>query len=172
MSIRPERPGDGNAIRSLVDAAFAPSTEEGRIVDDLRQDDAWIPTLALVAVDRDGTIVGHSVTTAGHLDGDDGTIRQILTLGPIAVAPDHQRRGIGAALMDATIAEAVALGWPAIVLVGHATYYPRFGFDSARRIGLVPPRDWSDEHWMALRLPAWTPDLVGRIRYPPAFAID
>ncbi len=172
VSIRPEHPGDENVIRALVEAAFAPSTEEGRIVDDLRHDDAWIPTLSLVAVDGSGAIVGQCLTTAGHLDGDDGTIRRILTLGPIAVAPDHQRRGIGSALIEATIAEATALGWPVIVLVGHSTYYPRFGFDSARSIGLVPPQAWPDDLWMALRLPGWAPDLVGRVRYAPAFDID
>jgi putative acetyltransferase len=172
VSIRPERPGDENAIRALVDAAFAPSTEEGRIVDDLRHHESWIPALALVVVDGDGAIVGQSLTTAGHLDGDDGTIRRILTLGPISVAPDRQRRGIGGTLMRATIAEATNLAWPVIVLVGHSTYYPRFGFDSARSIGLIPPTDWSDEHWMALRLPGWEPDLTGEVRYPPAFAID
>jgi putative acetyltransferase len=172
VSIRPERPGDENAVRALVEAAFAPSTEEGRIVDDLRHDEAWIPSLSLVAIDGNGTIVGQCLTTAGHLDGDDGTIGQILTLGPIAVAPDQQGRGIGRALMEATIAEATALGWPVIVLVGHSTYYPRFGFGSARSIGLVPPQQWSDDLWMALRLPGWTPDLIGRVRYAPAFAID
>ncbi len=170
--IRPERPGDEADIRSLVDAAFAPSTEEGRIVDDLRGGEGWIPGLSLVAVADDGTIVGHCVTSAGTLTDEAGTTRSILALGPIAVAPDHQGRGIGGDLLRATIAAGTALGWPVIVLVGHATYYPRFGFESARAIGIEPPQPWSDEFWMALRLPTWTPEWRGAMRYPPAFAID
>jgi putative acetyltransferase len=170
--IRPERPGDEAAIRSLVDAAFAPSTEEGRIIDDLRRGEGWIPELSLVAVDEDGTIVGQCVTSAGRLTGEDGTRRQILALGPIAVAPGRQCQGIGGALIRRTIAEATASGWPVITLLGHATYYPRFGFESARLIGIEPQQPWSDAHWMALRLPAWTPDLRGTMRFPAAFALD
>jgi putative acetyltransferase len=50
-------------------------------------------------------------------------------------------------------------------------YYPRFGFEPARALGLEPPADWPDDHWLALRLSTWTPDLRGRIAYPPAFSI-
>ena len=58
------------------------------------------------------------------------------------------------------------------MLLGHATYYPRFGFESARGIGIEPPGPWSDEHWMALRLPGWTAGQKGTMRYPAAFDID
>lgn len=172
VAIRPERPGDEATIRSLIDAAFASSTEEGRIIDDLRLGESWIPELSLVAVDEDGAIVGQCVTSVGSLTGEDGRSRPILALGPIAVAPDRQRRGIGGTLIHRTIAEATASGWPVIALLGHATYYPRFGFEPARSIGIEPQQPWGDEHWMALRLPAWTPDLRGTFHFPAAFAID
>ena len=61
---------------------------------------------------------------------------------------------------------------PLVALLGHATYYPRFGFEPARAIGIEPPRPWPDESWLALRLPGWTPELRGTVRYPPAFPID
>jgi putative acetyltransferase len=170
--IRPEVPGDVPAIRALVDAAFAPSTDEGRIVDDLCRDAGWIPELALVAVDDVGRIVGQCVTSAGRLVADDGTSRPILALGPISVAPDRQRQGIGGDLIRATISMATARGWPVIVLLGHPTYYPRFGFEPARAIGIEPPVAWSDAAWLALRLPGWTSDLRGTLRYPAAFGID
>jgi putative acetyltransferase len=127
--------------------------------------------MSLVAVDERGTIVGQCVTSMGALVGDDGTTRPILALGPIAVDPDHQRLGIGVDLIHRTIAEATARAWPVIVLVGHPTYYPRFGFEPARSIGIIPPQDWPDDAWMALRLPGWTPDLIGTMRYPVAFAL-
>ncbi len=171
-TIRAERPGDESAIRSLVDRAFAPSAAEGRIIDDLRGEEGWLADLSLVAVAEDGAIVGQCVTSLGILVGVDGSSRPILALGPIAVAPDLQRRAIGGALIRRTIADATAARWPVIVLVGHATYYPRFGFEPARAIGIEPPQSWSDAHWMALRLPGWTPDLRGTMQYPPAFGID
>jgi len=178
--IRVEAPGDAAAIRALTDAAFAPSTLEGRIVDALRDDAAaWIPDLSLVAVVEAeagagaGRIVGHCVTTIGSFRPADGTPDSpILGLGPISVAPDRQGQGIGGALIHETIERATAAGWPVIVLLGHPTYYPRFGFGPARAIGIEPPEPWSDEHWMALRLPAWTPGPTGTMHYPAAFDID
>lgn len=169
--IRPERPDDAPEIRSLVDAAFAPSTLEGRIVDALRAGDRWVPVLALVAVDPSGFIVGHVVTSLGDLTRPDGSVGPILALGPLAVAPQAQRHGVGGALMRASIATATEEAWPVIVLLGHDTYYPRFGFGSARTLGIEPPEPWDDKHWMALRLPTWTPEVRGNMRYPSAFDI-
>jgi putative acetyltransferase len=172
IAIRQEGPADGPEIRSLVDAAFAPSTLEGRIVDALRASDRWVPDLALVAVDGSCSIVVHVVTSRGELMTPDGSVRPILALGPLAVAPNAQGQGIGGALMRASIDIASAQGWPVIVLLGHDTYYPRFGFESACALGIEPPDPWDDKHWMALRLPAWTPDERGTMRYPSAFDID
>ncbi len=175
LRIRPEAGGDEAAIRALTDAAFAPSTDEGRIVDALRHDPiAWRPELSIVAVDEalGGRIVGHVVTSVGSLEAADGVRRPILGLGPISVAPDRQRQGIGGELLRATIEQATLDGWPVVVLLGHATYYPRFGFEPARALGIEPQRPWSDDHWIALRLAGWTPDLRGVMRYPSAFGID
>ena len=174
VTIRPERPGEATAIRALTDAAFAPSGVEGRIVDALRlDDDAWLPELSLVAADSTGRIVGHCVTSLGFLDKPHGTIpARILALGPISVAPDRQRQGIGGALLRATIEEATTRGWPAIVLVGHADYYPRFGWEPARPLGIEPPGPWGDANWLVRRLSAWDDTLRGRMRFPSAFPID
>jgi predicted N-acetyltransferase YhbS len=169
MEIRPERPGDEGAIRALIDAAFAPKTHEARIVDALRGGDRWIAELALVAVDDAGRIVGHCVTSRGYLTAPDGTEGPILALGPIAVVPDRQGEGIGGALITATAARATAAGWPVIVLLGHSDYYPRYGFERASPLGLEAPGDVPDPAWMALRLPAWTPKVRGRMRFPAAF---
>ena len=172
VTVRPEGPGDAAAVRAVVDAAFAPKTHEGRIVDELRGSDRWLPELALVAVDDDGVIVGQCVTSRADLVSDDGTVAPIVALGPIGVAPDRQGRGIGAAMIAATVARATADGWPVICLLGHATYYPRFGFEPARPLGIAPQQPWSDAHWMALRLPAWRDGIHGTLRYPEAFGID
>jgi putative acetyltransferase len=169
-TIRPEEPGDVDAIRSLNDAAFGGPTE-GRIVDEVRGTDRWVEGGSLVAVDASGRLVGHLLLSEGDLVADSGT-RRIWMLGPVAVAPNAQRRGVGAALMRAAIDLAVSRSQPVICLVGHADYYPRFGFEPARRLGIEPPRPWSDDHWLALRLPAWDPSLRGVARFAPAFPTD
>jgi putative acetyltransferase len=64
----------------------------------------------------------------------------------------------------------VARGVPALVLLGHPAYYPRFGFGSARDAGLQPPApEWPDAAWMARLLPAWTDAMRGTVRYHEAF---
>jgi predicted N-acetyltransferase YhbS len=67
-----------------------------------------------------------------------------MALGPIAVLPAWQRRGVGSALMRAALAKAEAAGLSAVVLLGHKEYYPRFGFQPARAQGLHPPAAWPD----------------------------
>jgi predicted N-acetyltransferase YhbS len=171
IAIRPEAPADVDRIRAINDAAFG-STNEARIVDAVRGTDRWIEGGSLVAEGTDGELVGHLLLSRGDLVGPDDVVRPVCVLGPVGVLPDHQRRGVGAALMRAAIEVARASHEPLICLVGHAGYYPRFGFERARRIGIEPPAPWPDENWMALRLPGWTPVLRGVVRYPPAFSED
>jgi putative acetyltransferase len=171
ISVRPEAPEDVERIRAINEAAFG-SSAEARIVDGVRGTDRWIDGGSLVAQSDDGELVGHLLLSRGHLVGPDGVERPILVLGPVGVLPEHQRRGVGAALMRTAIEVARAGHEPLICLVGQAGYYPRFGFERARRIGIEPPGPWPDENWMALRLPGWTPVLRGVVRYPPAFSED
>ncbi len=171
-AIRPEVAGDEAGIRAVHQAAFG-GPLEARIVDEVRGSGAWLPDLSLVAVDEaDGTIVGHVLACHGRLEARDRPPRTILVLGPIGVLPDRQGEGIGSALMRRAIGAAVARAEPLVVLLGHADYYPRFGFQPARDLGLEPPATWSDEHWLALRLPPWTPDLRGTVRYPAAYPVE
>lgn len=90
-------------------------------------------------------------------------------IGPVAVLPARQRQGVGGALIRAAVELATERGEPVLCLLGHATYYPRFGFERARALGIDAPRPWGDEYWMALRLPAWDPSVRGIARFPPAF---
>jgi putative acetyltransferase len=131
----------------------------------LRAEPAWDAARSLVAEDATGRIVGHVVLSPGS----DDSLPGVLGLGPIGVLPDVQRQGIGGALMRAAIELGERLEAPAIVLLGHATYYPRFGFVAARSMGIEPQAAWSDDHWMALPLRCWDGSLRGVFRYPPAF---
>ncbi len=168
MVIRPERPGEEATIRALNDAAFGEPLS-GSILDAIRGTDRWIDGGSLVAEDAEGRIIGHVFLSLGDLEADDRAARRIWMLGPLAVLPEMQGRGVGSALMRAAIELATSRGEPVICLLGHATYYPRFGFEPARGIGIEPPRPWRDANWMAIRLPAWTPDVRGVASFPPAF---
>jgi putative acetyltransferase len=55
-----------------------------------------------------------------------------------------------------------------VLVLGHPTYYPRFGFEPAAPLGLEPPREFG-EAWMAVKLTAYDPAIRGRVVFPPAF---
>jgi len=96
----------------------------------------------------------------------------ILVLSPLGIAPGHQNAGIGAALTRAALEIADRREEPVMVVQGHPTYYPRFGFVRARTLDILPPEDLGaiDKAWMARPAPTWTQDVRGRVAYPSYFA--
>lgn len=170
--IRAERaddPADVAAVRAVELAAF-PTDAEAKLIDALRASGAYADGWSLVA-EVEGGVVGHCLLTSATLERPDGArvAGRVVALGPIAVVPAWQSRRIGAKLMHAALELLVREGVAVVVLLGHPTYYPRFGFKPARSQGLRPPDAWPDEAWMACRLPAWTPDDVGVVRYAQPF---
>ncbi|MCI6054943.1 GNAT family N-acetyltransferase [Dysosmobacter sp.] len=133
-TIRREEPADYRETEALTRAAFwnqyAPGCVEHALLHRLRGCPAFVPELDLVAV-RDGQIVGNCVCVTGCIRGDDGTERQVLTLGPISVLPPLQGRGIGGDLLRRTRALARDMGFRAILLCGDPDYYTRHGFSPA-----------------------------------------
>ena len=165
-----------DCVRALHRAAFAhgptadgrPASDgsaEARLVDELRADGDLVPELTLVA-EVEGAVVGHVAMSRATLDGRPG---EVVGLGPLGVLPDSQGRGVGSALMHATLRAADALGLRGVVLLGHATYYPRFGFEPAVDHGVTPPQDWGREYFMLRRLRSWSDGPGGAFRYAPAF---
>ncbi len=174
MLIRRELPTDADAIRAVHLAAFAkPATGdaparqgvlEANLVDDLRAAGDLVLECCLVA-EVDGMVAGHVAISRAFVDGEP----VLVGLGPLGVLPDVQQAGIGSALMHATLAAADALDERAVVLLGHPTYYPRFGFGPAVDHGITPPQDWGPQYFMLRRLHAWGEGLAGAFRYAPAF---
>lgn len=173
MLIRQELPTDVDTIDAIHRAAFAPMTEgdgepvEVGLVRALRADAGWVPALSLVATstpDATGSVIGHVVCTEGSI-GD----VTALGLGPVGVLPEHQADGVGGALLHAVLGGADALGYPVVVLLGHAEYYPRFGFVPAATLGIEPTEPAWRDHFQARRLAAWTPALRGTFRYAAPF---
>ena len=170
VTVRSERAADRDAIRALHDQVFD-EPDEGQIVEGIRGSADAIEGGSLVALDGSGAIIGHLLASRGAIVGGDGVERQVWMLGPFAVRADVQGRGVGARLMREQINLATKRGVPLICLLGSESYYPRFGFQPARSMGIEPPQPWADEHWQALKLPAYTDDLRGRARYAAPFNV-
>lgn len=158
--IRDAVPADYDAIDRVVTAAFG-QPDEAALVAQLRGDgDAIVELVASI----DGAVAGHILFSRLGLGAVDGA-----ALAPLAVTPVQQRCGLGSALVEAGIARCRALGVPAIVVLGHPDYYPRFGFDAAVAAPLAAP--FAGPSFMAIEL---TPGAIvpgAAVRYAPAFGI-
>ncbi|MGE0442471.1 MAG: GNAT family N-acetyltransferase [Gemmatimonadales bacterium] len=160
--IRPEVAADRDAVRSLLCAAFG-GTTEAAIVDRLRAAEG---SLSLVAAEQ-GAVVGQVLFTTASLGV--AAPARVALLGPMAVAPPRQRGGIGSRLVAAGIAACREAGYQAVVVIGHAEYYPRFGFRSAASFGLTAPFEVPDEVFMAQELVHGGLAGGGQVRLAPAF---
>ena len=161
--IREERAGDQSAIYALTKAAFAPMPftdgDEQDLVDRLRADGDL--TLSLVA-ESDGAIVGHIAFSPVRMS--DGS-RDWFGLGPVSVAPELQRSGIGSALIRRGIAMMEEVhGANGIILLGSNEYYPRFGFAHDPELTYPGP---PPEYFQRLVLHGSAPK--GVARFSPAF---
>ena len=145
--IREGRPNDIAAVRELNRRAFG-QNQESNIVDALRANGAALLSLVATVNDR---IVGHIIYSPASISGKiEGA-----ALGPMAVLPEYQRQGIGTKLVEAGNAKLKNAGCPFIIVVGHAEYYPRFGFRAASEHGIKCEWDVPDDVFMLLVLDAW-----------------
>ncbi|WP_169950160.1 GNAT family N-acetyltransferase [Microbispora sp. H11081] len=177
MLIRRETPGDVDSVRAVVAAAFAPTQAvpghggadgppvEVRLLDELRADPGWLPELSLVAPAPGGGIAGHVVCTRAHVDAV-----PVLGLGTLAVHPDHQRRGVGSALVHAVLGAAEALGEPLVALLGDPAYYSRFGFEHSRTYGVTAPEPQWGKYFQVRVFGRPVPPPRGRFSYAAPFS--
>jgi putative acetyltransferase len=168
LVIRPEHADDRDGIRALLDAAFpvpegAVHSLEAVLVDDLRADGDLLPELTFVA-ELDAQVAGYVACSSATMGSGPA-----VGLGPLAVQPEHQRTGIGSALVAAVVATAEQRGEPSVVLLGDPAYYGAFGFETAAPLGVGSPGPWEDRFFQVLRLRAWRPELAGAFRYAAAF---
>ena len=135
FAIRDEAPSDIESRDALLDDAFGPARFL-KTCQRLRDGSAPAPGLALVATDKDGALIG-TLRLWPILAGG----RSALLLGPLAVAAPSRSLGIGRALIDESLERAADLGHRAVLLVGDAPYYARFGFDRrfAERLRMPGP---------------------------------
>lgn len=170
MSVRREIAADVGDIRAIIAAAFARPGEpdelppEVALVDELRADDTWLRELSLVASGSRGDVIGHVLCTRGWVGS-----APALALGPLGVRPDHQRCGVGRALVHAVLGTADALGEPLVALLGDPGYYAQFGFRLAEKYGVTPPVASWRPHFQVLTLSAYRPSLRGDFAYAPPF---
>jgi len=131
LTVRQAVPADDDAIDELIAAAFDGGEAELDIVRAIRALGIALPELQLVAEDAN-ELIGHVLVSEADLGG-----RSVPAIAPVSVRPDRQRQGVGSRLMTEVLALADGEGWPLVALLGHPSYYPRFGFEPGRPLGAV-----------------------------------
>ena len=164
MEIRAEKQKDWTSVYRVNTSAFE-TPAEANLVGALRAPTK--PILSLVA-EVNGHIVGHimfsPVVLSGHAELD------IMGLAPLAVVPEHQRKGIGSKLVGTGLQRCRKLGFGAVVVLGHPEYYPRFGFVSSRHFDIDCEYDVPQEAFMVVELEAgFLRGVSGTIKYHAAF---
>lgn len=167
--IRQELEGDYdkvyNIVKSAFDHAMHTNHDEQNLVVRLRKSDAFIPELSLVA-EQEGELVGHIMFTKIKV-GENTAI----SLAPVAILPKLQGQGIGRKLIEKGHEIAKELGYTLCVLVGHPTYYPRFGYIPASRLGIKALFDVPEDAFMVKELTNNT-NISGTVIFPKEFFVN
>ena len=165
VAIFQERPEDANAIRFVLEEAFGQSIEAD-LVDALRRRGAL--TLSLVAV-RENEVVGHIIFSPVTVESA-GSSFNAIGLGPMAVLPPYQGKGIGSQLVRIGFEQCRQAGHEIVVVLGHPDFYARFGFVPTRYRGIHCEFDVPDDVFMVMELRQGA--LAGRgglVKYQPEF---
>jgi predicted N-acetyltransferase YhbS len=137
ITLAPATAADSPFIEDLLDARFGPARQK-RTAYRLREGAAPLADLCLVA--REGErLIGSLQCWPLQLRGVDGRLFPLMLLGPVAVALDQERLGVGGLMMTEVLARADAAGLPPMLLIGDAPYYGRFGFHAGATQGWQVP---------------------------------
>lgn len=175
IQIRKENKEDYKVVFNLIQNAFEKEKmsdhREQYLVERLRNTDAFIPELSIVA-EINQQIVGYILLTKIKIISETSEVTESLAMAPVAVLQEYQEKGIGGQLIQAAHQKAKALGFHSVVLLGHANYYPRFGYKMAKTYGIRLPFEVPDENCMAIELiENGLKDVSGTVQYPKAFEI-
>lgn len=139
LNIRNETQADRQAVEDVTRRAFyniyAPGCTEHYLIHVMRDHPDFIPELDFVA-ELDGRVIGNVMYTKATLTDEAGAVKDILTFGPVSIAPEHQRRGYGKQLLEHSFRRAAELGWDVIVIFGSPANYVGRGFKSCRRFNV------------------------------------
>ena len=155
ICIRQESPADYPAVSSLIQEAYRQvdysDKKEQLMVDRLRKSSAFIPQLSLVAQTDTDELVGHILLTSLHIQHGHQRFPG-LALAPLSIPPAFQHQGIGSQLIRKSHAIAKALDYRFSVVLGHASYYPKFGYERLSKYPIELPIRVADANQMIIAL--------------------
>jgi predicted N-acetyltransferase YhbS len=140
-----------NITRESFWNMYKPGCDEHLILHQIRESKSYIGELDIIAVYKD-KIIGHVISTTARVIDKQDKEHEVLCVGPIAVLPSFQNKGIGTKLLNYSISEAKKIGFKGMILFGNPEYYHRFGFRNAREFEITTKDNQNFEPFMALEL--------------------
>ena len=176
IKIRKEEKEDFKKVFELIRLAFENEElsdhKEQFLVERLRNSDAFVPELSLIA-EVDNQIAGYILLTKINIEDKDKNTYTSLALAPVAVLPNYQGKGIGDKLIQAAHDIAKKMGFGSVMLLGHENYYPKFGYKLTKEFGIKLPFEVPEENCMAIELSQNAlQNVSGVVRYPKEFEIE
>ena len=138
-TIRLERKEEQRQVETLIREAFwnvyRPGCLEHYVINQLRDDEAFVPELNLV-MEKDGQLIGQNMFMRAAIQADDGRCISIMTMGPICITPELKRQGYGKILLDYSLERAAECGCGAVCFEGNIDFYGKSGFTYASEFGI------------------------------------
>ncbi len=179
ITIRPEKKEEYREVENLIRESFwnvyRPGCSEHYVIHVLRNDPAFVKELDFV-MELDGRLIGQNMFMKTVINADDGKDVNVLTMGPICIAPELKRRGYGKILLDYSLEKAKEMGFGAVLFEGNIGFYGKSGFDYARSFGIRYhdlPEGADDSFFLCRELtPGYLKGITGVYRTPSGYYVD
>lgn len=177
-TIRLENKEDYREVENLVRESFwnvyRPGCSEHYVIHVLRDDPAFVRELDFV-MEKDSRLIGQNMFMKTVIEADDGSVVNVLTMGPIGITPELKRRGYGKTLLDFSLEKAAELGYGAVLFEGNIGFYGKSGFDYASRFGIRYhglPEDADSSFFLCKELvPGYLDGITGVYQTPQGYYV-
>ncbi len=177
--IRLEKKEDYREVEQLIRESFwnvyRPGCSEHYVIHILRNDPAFVKELDFV-MEKDGKLIGQNIFMKTVINTDDGRIIDVLTMGPICIAPMLKQKGYGKILLDYSLEEASKLGFGAVLFEGNIDFYGKSGFNYSSKFGIRYhdlPEDADSSFFLCKELiPGYLDSITGVYQTPQGYYVD
>lgn len=177
--IRLEKKEEQHEVENLVRESFwnvyRPGCLEHYVLNQLRNDEAFVPELDFV-MEQDGKLIGQNMFMRAVIKSDDGRDIPIMTMGPICITPELKRKGYGKVLLDYSLERAAELGCGALCFEGNIDFYGKSGFRPASEFGIRyhSLKEGEDASFFLCRelIPRYLDGITGEYATPAGYLVN
>ena len=164
-----------NMVRESFWNVYSPGCMEHYVLNQLRNDPAFVPELDFV-MEKDGKLIGQNMFMKAKIKADDGREIPIMTMGPICITPDLKRKGYGKHLLDYSLERARELGCGAVCFEGNIDFYGKSGFAPASTFGIryhgLPEGEDASFFLGKELIPGYLDGITGEYATPQGYFVD